>query len=315
MDVTIVIVSYNVSSFLERCLSSIERGTSCEHEIIVVDNNSQDDSVRIVRTHHPAIKLLVNQSNKGFAKANNQAFRLAQGRYVLMLNPDTVVLNSAVDKLVRFMDERPNAGACGPKNLGPDLSLQYNCHHFPSLSIVFWEYLQLRRFFPKSRLFGREHMTYWDYDDVREVDWITGCSLVIRKAALEEVGYLDESYFMYSEECDLCLQLKRRGLKTVFCPGASIIHYAGLSALGQDREKVANRSITSYLFRARYHFFRKNRGIVYLGLVKGLDLVYHSIVLLKNIFRSGGEVRRSKMDEARAVLSECLSSEVRASRP
>ena len=196
MDVTIVIVSYNVAKLLEECLASIEKETSCDHEIIVVDNHSSDGSAEVAKALHPEIALIKNPRNVGFARANNQAFRMAKGRFVLMLNPDTRVLGGAIDRLVRFMDAHPEAGACGPKNLNSDLSLQYNCHHFPSLTSVLVEFLQLRRFFPKNKFFGRAQMTYWTYDEIKTVDSITGCSLMIRREALERLGYLDERYFM-----------------------------------------------------------------------------------------------------------------------
>ena len=162
MDVSIVIVSYNVADLLDKCLGSIKKETSCQYETIVVDNCSIDDSVEIVKLNHPEVNLITTKKNLGFTKANNIAFEAAQGRYVFMLNPDTLIIDNAIDKLTHFMDNHPEAGACGPKNLSPDMSLQYNCHHFPSIAMVLAEYLQLRRFFPKNKYFGREHMSYWD---------------------------------------------------------------------------------------------------------------------------------------------------------
>lgn len=308
MDVSVVIVSFNVADFLEECLSSIKKETTCEYEIIIVDNNSNDNSVEIVERYHPEVNLIKQDVNAGFAKANNIGFKEARCRYVFMLNPDTVVLENAIDKLVQFMDGHQEAGACGPKNLNPDLSLQHNCHHFPSLSMRLIHHLQLERFFPKHRFFGREFMTYWDYGEIKEVDWITGCSLMIRKDVLEEAGYLDENYFMYAEECDFCLKIRKQGWRTVFFPKAAIIHYGGQSALGQTDEKVFNKSISSHLFTTRYYFFRKNHGYLSCVAYKCIDFLYYSIVYLKNLFRWDKEIRKSKLDEARTVLSIILSS-------
>lgn len=307
MDVSIVIVSHNVANFLNECLMSIRKETTCKYEVIVVDNNSKDNSVDIVKAAHPEIKLIQNQSNIGFAKANNKAFRLANGRYIFMLNPDTMVLEKAIDKLVQFMDDNPEAGVCGPKNLNPDLSLQPNCHHFPTLSMVLVECLQLRRFFPKNRFFGREHMNYWSYDEVKEVDWITGCSLMFRKEILDKVGFLDENYFMYSEDCDFCYRLKKEKLKTIFYPYASLVHYGGQSSLLHNYQKVHSKTITRYLFKSRYYFFRKHYGRERELLLKIMYIIYFSISLLKNIIMFIKKNRQERISSAKTILHSVIN--------
>jgi len=176
MDVSIVIVSYNVADLLQKCLSSVKRETSCEYDIIIVDNNFSDDSVDMIRKHHAEVMLIENQTNLGFARANNQAFMRGKGRYIFMLNPDSIILGNAVNKLVQFMEDHPEAGACSPKILNPEGSLQPNCHHFPTIAMRLAEHFQLSRRYTKSRWFGREFMTYWDYREVRGVDWIMGCA-------------------------------------------------------------------------------------------------------------------------------------------
>jgi len=302
MDVTIVIVSYNVANFLNDCLYSIKKETRCSYEVIVVDNYSEDNTVEIVQNQHPDIKLIKNQSNEGFAKANNRGFKIAKGRYILMLNPDTVILDKAIDKLVRLMDTHPKAGACGPKNLNPDLSLQHNCHHFPSLIMAFFECLQLRRFFPEKRLFGREHMTYWTYDKVRDVDWITGCSLMIRKTALDGVGFLDENYFIYSEECDFCYRLKKNKWKVLFFPGASITHYYGQSSSAQNQHKAKAKTVTRYYFESRYYFFKKNFGRGREFLLRLMDIIYYSLSFFRNKIMLWKGDREERMSYAETVL-------------
>jgi len=299
MDVSVVIVSYNVSKLLKECLASVKKETSCDYEIIVIDNHSSDSSAEMAKALLPEIILIKNAVNVGFARANNQGFRVARGRNVFMLNPDTRVLDGAIDRLLRFMDAHTDAGACGPKNLNPDFSLQYNCHHFLSLFIVLAEFLQLRRFFPRSRLFGREQMTYWDYDEVRPVDYITGCSLMIRRNALEKLGYLDERYFMYSEEADFCYQLKKHNLKTFFYPEACIIHYGGQSSLAQNSLRVHSRTITKHEFESRYYFFRKNYGRSHEFTLRILDILYFGLSLLKNklLFLKKGRQERITVAE------------------
>ena len=307
MDVTVVIISYNVEELLNKCITSIKRETNCSYEIIVVDNNSKDNSIIMVETHHPDVILIKNKDNVGFARANNQAFKKAKGRYFLMLNPDTIVLDIAIDKLVKFMDGHLDTGACGPKNLNPDMTLQHNCHHFPTLYTRLVFHLQLTRFFPRNKLFGREHMTYWDYNEIKEVDWITGCSLLIRKKTLDQVGLLDENFFMYTEETDLCFRLKKAKWKTVFYPDAAIIHYGGQSALSQNKEKVFAKSIITYLFTTRYYFFKKHYGYTNYIILKLIDFLYYSLIFIKNIFRSNKIIRKAKLEESTTVLSLIFS--------
>ena len=302
MDVSIVIVSYNVATVLEECLASIRKETTVPCEILVVDNASSDRSAAIVQERYPEATLIRNRVNAGFARANNQAIREARGRYLLLLNPDTLVLDGAVDRLVRFMDLHPDAGACGPRNLNPDGTLQHNCHCFPSLFLRLVEHLQLQRLYPHNRVCGREHLTYWDFESVRSVDWITGCSLMIRREALHSVGLLDENYFMYSEEMDFCYRLKKAGWKVLFNPDASIVHYGGQSALQQAQERVFARSIVTNLFQSRYYFFRKNYGPAsYLGL-RTMDLIYFAAVYLKNLARTDPEARSGKLTEYGTIL-------------
>jgi GT2 family glycosyltransferase len=307
MNVSIVIVSFNVADLLNECLRSIKRETSCEYEIFVVDNGSKDNSVPIVKAQHPDVQVIQNETNLGFARANNRGFRLARGRYIFMLNPDTLLSNGTIDKLLDFMDNNSDIGVCGPKVLNPDLTIQYTCHHFPSISITLTKYLQLQRFFPRIRLFGRELMTYWKYDEIKEVDWITGCALLIRQKALEDVGYLDENYFMYSEECDLSYRMKKNNLKTVFFPGSTIIHYGGQSAFTQKKHSVHESTITNYLFESKYYFFKKNHGQTSEFIIRVLDLMYYSIVLLKNKMMVSKKNRKDKISFARSVILTALN--------
>lgn len=306
MDVTIVIVSYNVADLLQECIVSVKEETTCEYEIIVVDNNSVDNSVEMVKANHPDVKLIQNMNNIGFAKANNQAFREAKGRYIFMLNPDTIILEKAVDDLVKFMDEHADAGACGPKVLNPDGSLQPSCHHFPTILMRLIEHTRLRHKYPKSKVFGKEYMTYWNYHEIKEVDWITGCSLMLRKTVLDQIGTLDENYFMYTEEMDICYRLNKAGWKVMFYPFVSIIHYWGKSSLDQKEEKQPSDASTKYLFKTKYYFFKKNYGYAYFTLLRTIDLIFYGMVLTKNIFRRDIKIRQMKLRHASAALSVIL---------
>jgi len=307
MDISIVIVSYNVADYLDRCLESVGRETRRRHEIIVVDNGSNDHSLHVIKEKYPQVVVIENQQNRGFAAANNQGFLKASGRYVFMLNPDTLIQEGAVDKLADFMDRNPDVGISGPRNLNPDGTLQMNCHHFPTLAGAFWEYLQLKRFFPESRCFGREHMTYWNYDDIREVNWITGSSLMMRKDVLKEMGGLDERFFMYSEECDLCYRAKQAGRPTFFFPEASIIHFGGQSALSQKEFDLQGRMILKHLFQSRFYFFKKHYGRQReLGL-KIITVIYYGISFSKNKILFWKQDRRERMAAARTIIQQSLA--------
>lgn len=303
IDVSIVIVSYNVAGLLLACIASIREQTTASCEIIVCDNNSTDNSVELVRESHPDVHLIVNRENVGFARANNQAIACSGGRYILLLNPDTVVTDGAIDKLVRFMDLHPDAGACGPKLLNPDMTLQPNCHHFPSLLIRISKYAGLNKRYPRSRLFGREFMTYWNYDEVREIEWLTGCALCLRTEALRTVGLLDENYFMYSEETDLCFRMRRAGYRLLFCPEAAVMHYHGQSARNCTDGIVLSGTILRHLYRSEYYFFKKNYGTVFAVFVKVLDLAYFSLRYARNWFTVHSPVRSESLSALSFMIS------------
>ena len=306
MDVSIVVVSYNVSDLLCACIASIKKETTCKYEIIVVDNASQDDSTKRLQAEHADVILIQNQSNIGFVRANNQAFQISNGRYVFMLNPDTLVLDKAIDKLVQFMDEHPEGGGGGPKILNPDMSLQPNCHHFPTIFMRLIEHAGLNRRYPDVRLFGKEFMTYWTYNETKEVDWITGCSLILRREALEKVGNLDENYFMYSEETDICYRLKKAGWKILFCPSASIIHYGGKSSTSQTVEKQYFGAVIKHLYKSKYFFFKKNYSNVHCFVLKTIDFIYYFLFYVKNLFRINLKERKIKLSYASSILSIIL---------
>jgi GT2 family glycosyltransferase len=252
MDVSVIIVNWNTCDLLRQCLRSVgaQTSSSCS-EIIVVDNASSDGSAAMVRGEFPKVTLLVNEENRGFAAANNQGMSLAKGRYILLLNSDTIILDRAIEKTVAFADEHPDTAVTGCRVLNPDLTLQNSCFMFPSILNWFLFSSYLYRIFPKSRFFGREYMTWWSRNDSREVDVVTGCYMLVRKKAVDEVGYMDEQFFMYAEETDWCYRFKAEGWKNRFTSDAEIIHIGGASAirLGAARARVTNRSFVRYMFK------------------------------------------------------------------
>jgi hypothetical protein len=205
-------------------------------EVIVVDNASTDGTVEAIKQSFPEVILLENRTNRGFATANNQGIRIARGRYVLLLNSDTEVLDNAISKTVGFADNHPEAAVVGCRVLNPDRTLQPTCFMFPSALNLFLAATYLYKVFPKSALFGRERMSWWDRNDMREVDVVTGCFMLVRMEAIEQVGLLDEGFFMYGEETDWCYRFKHSGWTVVFAPVGQIIHIGGSST-----SKVANK--------------------------------------------------------------------------
>ncbi len=257
MDVTIIIVNWNTRELLRNCLNSvIEQTSKIDYEIIVVDNNSKDGSAQMVKNDFKQVVLVENPDNRGFAAANNQAMKIAKGRYVLLFNSDTIVLDGAIEKTIEFADKNPQAGVTGCRVLNPDRSLQQTCFMYPSVMNMLLSSTYLYKLFPKSRFFGREQMTWWDRNDTREVDVVTGCFMLVRKDAIEKVGMMDEDYFIYGEETDWCFRFKKNGWKIMFTPIGQIIHYGGQSTSQVKAEMVLQLRGSILLF------IKKNKGIL-----------------------------------------------------
>jgi GT2 family glycosyltransferase len=307
MDVSIVIVSFNTSQLLDECIESIERETRCSHEIIVVDNASTDRSLQMLRKKYGSVTLIENADNVGFARANNQGFCIASGKYFFMLNPDTVILNGAIDKLVEFMDRNPDVGICGPRNVGKDGQLQYNCDHFPSFWNNLWVYTNFVNRYPNVEMFSRSRMQYWDYSSQCDVDKIMGCSLMIRARDFKELGGLDDKYFMYFEETDLCFQAKQNQKRVVYLPTATVIHYGGESSQSQTHETVLDKTISTYFLRSQYYFFHKNYGVVATLMMRILDFGYGTALILRNMIRRD----KTKMEHGRTKGFALLKGAIR----
>ena len=238
-DVSVVIVNYNVREFLEQALDSIElASTNLDVEVFVVDNNSADGSVQMVRERFPDVHLIENEENVGFATANNQALREANGRYLLILNPDTLVQEDTLEALVRFMDGHEQAGAVGCRILNPDGTFAPESRRaFPTPSVAFYRLTGLGRLFPKSPTFGKYNLTYLPIDEKCEVDALSGSCMMVRKRAVQQsfsgdrdgAGLFDESFFMYGEDLDWCYRIQQTGWKIYYTPDTQIIHYKGES--------------------------------------------------------------------------------------
>lgn len=237
VDLSVVIVNYNVRDFLSQALLSIIRASGdLEVEIFVVDNNSIDNSVAMVRKSFPEVRLIANTENVGFGTANNQAIREARGRHILIINPDTIVQEDTLRTMVAFMDNNQTCGALGCQILNPDGSFAPESRRsFPTPEIAFYRMTGLGRLFPRSKRFGRYNLTFLSKDEESEVDALSGSCMMLRKNALVGTdekpgsGLFDEDFFMYGEDLDLCYRIKHAGWQVWYTPRTQIIHYKGES--------------------------------------------------------------------------------------
>jgi GT2 family glycosyltransferase len=248
MNLSIIIVNWNTKDLLHQCLASIyAHSPELPFEIIVVDNASSDGSAGMVQDHFPETRLLINKENVGFARANNQGIQISQGRYVLLLNPDTEVRSGALQQLIDFLDSTPASGGAGARILNPSGTLQHSCYLSPTL---------LREWMHLLHLDGRQRrvMDEWDTSTPREAEVLLGACIILRREALEAVGSLDESYFMYSEEVDLCYRLRKAGWQLYWVPQAEIVHYGG-----QSTRQIATEMFLQ-LYQSKLNYFRKHYG-------------------------------------------------------
>lgn len=254
LDLSIIIVNYNVKEFLQNLIHSIYKATTnISSEIIIVDNASDDGSEEFVREKFPDIKLFVNEKNLGFSKANNIGLKAAKGEYLLLLNPDTLVSENTFDELIKFFKSTTEAGLAGCKILNPDGTLQLACRRsFPGPWTSFCKVTGLSALFPKSRIFARYNLTYLDENQTYEVDAISGSFMMFTREVYEKVGGLDEQFFMYGEDLDFCYRVQKAGYKVYYVNSTQIIHYKGEST------KRSSLDETKFFYNAMHLFVRKH---------------------------------------------------------
>jgi GT2 family glycosyltransferase len=255
MDVSIIVVAWNVRELLRNCLRSVFAETKgITFEIIYVDNGSADGSVEMVRQEFPQVRIIQNEDNKGFIRANNQGIEVATGRYVLLLNSDTIVLQNAIAKTIAFADEHPQAAAVACRVLNPDRTLQDNCFRAYSALNMLLTATFLSSLFPRSPFFNRKIYAGWNYDSVREVDVVVGCFSLVRMKAIKQVGMMDEDYFVYGDDADWCIRFRRAGWKVLFAPVAEIVHYGGQTTRKAGANRFALQLHGSILMYVRKHY-------------------------------------------------------------
>lgn len=253
-DLSIIIVNWNVCELLRACLQSIVQGRGMlDLEVIVVDSASSDDSVVMVQQEFPWVRLIPCVENVGFPRGNNVGMAAANGRFLYLLNPDTEIVDTALEVMVRYLVQHPDVGAVGSQLLHPDGTVQSSRRRFPTLWVGLFESTWLQPLAPASLL---RHYYALDLPDDRpvEVDWVMGASLMVRRDVLTQVGGMDEAYFMYSEELDWCRRIKDSGRRVVYLPTAQVVHYEGKSS----EQAVTARHIN--FNRAKLRYFRKYHG-------------------------------------------------------
>jgi GT2 family glycosyltransferase len=274
MELSVCIVTYKARDLLRDCLGSLYENTQREFEVIVVDNGSNDGVAEMLAQEFPAVRLIQNTANRGYTAPMNQALQAGSGRYLVQLNPDTLILPSGLDRLIEFMESHPQVGICGPKVLNRDLSLQKPCRRGESRPwAVFTYFTGLARLFPSSRWFGEYLMSYMPEDQAHPVAGVAGSCMLIRREVVDAIGYLDERYFAYQEDADYCFRARQAGWQIYYVPQAQIIHYG---SLGGSRVQPY-RSIYEW-HRSYFLYYRKNLSRDYFFLFNWL---YYFLMLVK----------------------------------
>jgi GT2 family glycosyltransferase len=254
-DASIVIVSWNVRELLRDCIRSVQEETRRAHEIIVVDNDSKDGTADMVRAEFPDVELIANCDNRGFAAANNQALAVATGRNVLLLNPDTLVLDGAIDTMLDWLERRPDVGCVGCQVLESETDVQRTCFSDPGPLNLLLAETGLHRIPAGSRFFGRPYYAGWDRRDERNVDVVSGMFMLLPRRVVDEVGPMDDAFFIYSEEADWCRRIRDAGYRCVFAPVARIYHReGGGKSTARIRPKMYVQSQQSKLIYIRNHY-------------------------------------------------------------
>jgi GT2 family glycosyltransferase len=255
---SIIIVSYMSAHHVRPCLDSILSQRNVRYEIIVVDNASTDGSADIVEQYFPSVFLIRSEKNLGFAEGNNLALQHCRGNYVLLLNPDTVLTESCLEKLVAFMENSPDVGAAGCKILYPDGKIQISCGYFPTVASALWGgeaiTMLFRKFNLKHNFFGSCGITPEHLDKSRDVDTLLGACAILRRNVIDEVGFFDANMFLYFEECDLFYRIKRSGARIAYTPDATVYHHAGGSV-------VHTATAVRHYLKSQEYYLGKNFGL------------------------------------------------------
>ena len=309
-DVSIVIVSFNTAALTRQCLEKVRACTddlSCE--VIVVDNASHDGSADMVAAEFPRVRLIRLSKNRGFAGGNNPGIRAAAGRYVLLLNSDAILTPGVLHNSLAHMEAHPNIGILGCRLTNPDGSLQPSARMLPGPLNKLLHVSGLASRFPKSRFFGRVDFSWWDHSAPRSVGWVVGAFFMIRRKVVEQIGVLDERYFLYFEEIDFCRTARRAGWDVVFYPGASVVHLGGQSSTNtSERRSASGSQLTAIRITSELRYYRKWSGPVAALFIAGIEIAWNAVVCCRNLFRLSelGAFRRRESMTMIALIAATL---------
>jgi GT2 family glycosyltransferase len=294
IDVSIIIVNWNTKELLLNCIESLYDEThDAAMEIIVVDNGSSDGSPEAVKSTYPQVKVICNNENLGFAKANNIGIAESVGRYVCLVNSDIKALDAVVDRLSAYMDQHPEIGAIGPKTVNDDMSIRVNTRRFPTLWNTFCETFFLADLFPSHSLFRGRTMTWFSHMETKNVDVLSGCFLMVRREVVEKVGALDDTFFIYGEDTDWCKRMNQNKWAVVFFADTKAIHYAGASS------SAAPIRFLIELTKADLQYWKKHHNIIEYSLYQILMIIHFFIRalawLMSSVIKSSNrEISKAK---------------------
>ena len=283
IDVSVIIVNYNTETLIPEALAALKRAAAgISLQIVIIDNNSRDGSVDLIRRDFPDCELIVNRTNVGFGRANNQALDRVRGRYVLLLNTDAFVAADTLQKTIGYMDVHPRCGVLGVKLVGRDGVEQPSARFFPTPWNVFLNRTGLKRFFGKVRMVDDMD---WDHASVRQCDWVPGCYYLVRKEVIDQVGLFDPRYFVYCEEVDHCFAVKKAGWDVVCFPDTTVVHIGGESAKSDGEISQSGRQLEALQIESELLYFRKNYGLAAVLASVILSTAADAMVVVKRLIK------------------------------
>ena len=307
IDVSFIIVNWNTKDIILQCIDSLtSRKEYYTQEIIVVDNASRDGSSEAIKAKYPEVQLIQNSDNLGFARANNIGIKKSSGAYVCLLNSDIQVLDHTISFMIDYMNTNKNIGLSGPKILWPDMTLQHSCMNYPGILTQICETFSLNRLFPHTALCSGEYMYFFSHDRLIKVDWLIGCFLMIRREVLETVGLLDELFFIYSEETDLCKRMHEAGWDIIFLPQVSAIHHNASSSSKNPIRFSAEQRLSALKYWKKHKPFPAR--VIFLMLLlfhhSTRLIICHLMHLLKRTNRKSTD---ALIEKHRACLSTIIN--------
>jgi N-acetylglucosaminyl-diphospho-decaprenol L-rhamnosyltransferase len=303
IDVSVIIVSYNTSDILQECLQRLYRESEgVSMEVIMVDNDSKDDSVEMVLSSFPEVKVIANDDNVGFAAANNQGIEIARGKYVLLLNSDAYVMHNTLQSSINFMESNPRCGIMGARLMCEDKTEQVSARTLPGPWHKLLVTTGLTAHFPNSILLGKPDYHSEGVHGTRMVGWVPGAYFMIRRELIDEIGMLDAGYFMYYEEVDFCLRASRNGWTVIYNSNVPVIHLGGASSARTLKPMSATgRQLLNYRIESEIRYYRKNYGRRYALMASLVDIAWRAIVFVKNTVLHNS-TSAIKIQEARETI-------------